>query len=920
MPVTQWLGDAPVNATTPLFQGSPGITALQGGGYFVVWTDASNVAPDTSVLAVRGQFFAADGTANGPEFVVNTATAYAQQDPVTVALANGDVLVAWVDMSSSLVTGTGTNLVGRILHADGSSAPPQFVIADQLFDQVDPDVTALANGGFAVTWTTTNRTTDPPANIPNPPVSDSNINFRVFAYDGTVAAGGPVLTANVEARDMQFTSTITQLSDGRLAIAWTDLSDRLGNTPGDVRYRVFDGSGTPATLYDNILGLGGAYSIGPTGASSSYSLYSPDIVAMLDGGFYIGVTAEYLRDINGVLDNHTGVYGQRIDSNGIQATDRLHLNETTSLFQDQQKLIRLADGTMIAVWKDGSTGTCSGRIFTSTGAITSEFSFSGPAACIGLPDVAQLSDGRIVATWVGFDADGYGILQSIIDNRNGLITGTERGEWIEGSAANAAIIDDNISGFGGNDVIQAGNGNDLINGGTGNDIIRGGVGFDTVIYSSVGAPTVQFNAVSNAYTITGGTDGSDIVSGIENFQFNNGTFTAATVALSAANGLTGDSTANTLSGTAAMDTMQGLGGDDTLLGSWGADHMNGGLGNDTAYYFASTQGVTANLLTSLGSGGDAEGDSYASIENVIGSDTGNDMLSGGSEANFFAGNGGNDTLDGGAGGDSLFGGEGDDLLKPGAGFDYVVGGNGTDTADYSTSVAGVGVHMFFGGGFAGDATGDGITGIENVMGSLTGGDSLYGDGTANRLMGQGGDDTLFGSAGADLMDGGAGTSDTAYYFFSTGQITVSLAVGFGSGGDAEGDTIIDIENLIGSNNLAFGDVLTGNSNSNFINGYGGTDTIDGGQGNDTLYGGVNADTFRFSDQLFGFDVIGDWQDGSDRISLAATAVGAASMADVALTQVNATTWYAAIGISGTQGITVVSATPFTLDASDFLFR
>ena len=71
------------------------------------------------------------------------------------------------------------------------------------------------------------------------------------------------------------------------------------------------------------------------------------------------------------------------------------------------------------------------------------------------------------------------------------------------------------------------------------------------------------------------------------------------------------------------------------------------------------------------------------------------------------------------------------------------------------------------------------------------------------------------------MDGGAGI-DTASYATSTSGVTVSLTTGTGSGGDAEGDTLSNIENLTGSN---FDDTLEGNAGNNKLVGGLGTDTV-----------------------------------------------------------------------------------------------
>ena len=450
-----------------------------------------------------------------------------------------------------------------------------------------------------------------------------------------------------------------------------------------------------------------------------------------------------------------------------------------------------------------------------------------------------------------------------------VITGDELANVLSGLSGG-----DTLNGAGGADTLNGGTDNDTLNGGAGADILNGGDDNDTASYANNSAG-VTVLLKSNQTNEGGGV--FDTLSSIEN--------------------VIGSNFDDTIEGNSVANALYGLGG------------------IDTAYYYSSVAGVTVNLNTlAAGIGGDAAGDTFTSIENVIGSNTGGDTLTGGNENNFFNGNGGADTLTGAGGGDSLFGGDGDDLIRPGAGFDYVVGGNNIDTVDYSSSAVGVGVHLFFNGGFAGDAIGDGINDIENVIGSLTAADTIYGNNLANNLQGLGGDDIIHGSLGSDVMDGGAGAADTAYYFLSAGPITVNLSsiLTPGIGGDAAGDTYLGIENVIGTQ--FGGDTLTGNNDSNFINGYGGADTINGGLGNDSLAGGVDSDTFRFTDVNFGFDYIGDWEDGSDRISLASNV--ATSMAQLTLTLIDADTWFVTIGAAG---ITVNSASAFTLEAGDFLF-
>ena len=55
---------------------------------------------------------------------------------------------------------------------------------------------------------------------------------------------------------------------------------------------------------------------------------------------------------------------------------------------------------------------------------------------------------------------------------------------------------------------------------------------------------------------------------------------------------------------------------------------------------------------------------------------------------------------------------------------------------------------------------------------------------------------MAGGNGADIIDGGSGT-DTSSYAASKAAVTVNLQSGTGSGGDAAGDKLTAIENLMG---------------------------------------------------------------------------------------------------------------------------
>ena len=94
-----------------------------------------------------------------------------------------------------------------------------------------------------------------------------------------------------------------------------------------------------------------------------------------------------------------------------------------------------------------------------------------------------------------------------------------------------------------------------------------------------------------------------------------------------------------LKGTAGSDHYIGTAFNDTFDGSAGADRIDGGAGIDVVSFVNAKAGVTASL--SNGTGGDAAGDTYISVEGLLGSSF-DDILIGNGSA-ILKGRGGNDT-------------------------------------------------------------------------------------------------------------------------------------------------------------------------------------------------------------------------------------------------------------------------------------
>lgn len=279
---------------------------------------------------------------------------------------------------------------------------------------------------------------------------------------------------------------------------------------------------------------------------------------------------------------------------------------------------------------------------------------------------------------------------------------------------------------------------------------------------------------------------------------------------------------DTMTGGKGDDKLFGGDGDDTFLAEWSITHdeYDGGEGIDTFKVDGTeVQGYAQDI--DLATGTNNWNDTFVSIENLIGGTAG-DKFWGNDVANVFWGRDGNDLLDGRGGDDTLYGENGDDTLAGGAGADILDGGAGNDELRGGT---------------------------ENDV--LNGG---LGD---DKQFGEAGNDRLVGSAGADVLDGGDGV-DTADYRKSATGVTVDLMSQKGTGGDAEGDQLLNLENIYGS---ARNDTLIGDNGVNRIVAASGEDKIYGMGGNDYILTGGGYD---FVDGGDGIDTV-TYEDSWDRV-------------------------------------------------------
>lgn len=851
---TPFDGEITFNSSTQAT--NPKVKALPNGGYVVVYQET------TDGQDIWFEFRDALGR------VTTASRSFVQpgdQNKADVAvLANGDVVITWETPGS----GTGQDIKARIFDIHGNAKTAEFYVGRQLnnwADQVNPNITALSNGGFAIAFDDVNTGAQ---------IKQSYAKVEIFNANG-------VLVRQQIAFDTRVTKTedarVTQLSSGEVVLGYSLWGPDAGEG-SDARY-------------DRFADVGGRITSGESLAASNSSAYDMAALAALPNGTFAGIYFAGPTD----LSTRGSISGKIMGPSGVLHTFAMetggkHYNPTIEALPDNRFVVAIGvfnsatnkfEIRAQVFEADGTRSPTNPEIVVNTDA----------ARNAATPDVTVLRDGRFMLTWSEDTADGkYVAKGQVFDERTAAVT-------VEGTSGNDVYV---ASAFAG-DVLYGNEGDDLlVDNSSGSptaqaDTYGGGADTDTVTYSR---STTGITASLADRNLNTGAAHGDVYMGIEN--------------------LTGSTQADDLQGADGINTLRGDKGDDTLDGGsdYWRDSLFGGDGIDTVTYERSKAGVgvTIDLDDPLNNSGVAIDDVYNSIEVFVGTDwsdefitgagpatfrggKGDDVARGGFEADKFSGEAdndflrgyfGNDTLDGGHGHDDLRGedgddildgGDGNDILRGGANVDSLVGGTGNDIL-----IGGAGADKLFGGqgnldmalyeggdlqrvivnlttkiGSAGEAIGDTYDGIENVAGTeyndiLTGEggiNTLFGRGGNDTLEGMNGDDDLIGGAGSDVLDGGAG-NDLAIYSDAKADangngVRINLTTNQNFGDEALGDELRNIEHVRGS---AHRDVLIGNEAANRLEGGAGDDWLYGGAGTagDTLVGGTqwNYATYEYS--------------------------------------------------------------------------
>jgi VCBS repeat-containing protein len=838
-----------VNTTTTKNQDNATGAYLSDGRFVAVWGDTS-ASGSTFPHLLKGQVFDSSGNKSGGEFAVDNGTGDHQHSSLT-ALTNGGFVVTWMEgipyQIRFQVYDSAIAHVGTVV----TLSNPMFALGAPSY----PDVTALANGNFVVTWADTDSHDAQNGAL-------NGIFAQTFSAAGTAIDSAHLLNTTVAGE--QRAASVSALASGGYVALWEDNPTATSSTAFGGGYgvtaRVFAADGTPVTGETAV-----------TSSSLNYDSY-PEVEGLVGGGFVA------IWSVGG------SVHGQLFDSAGAKVGGDFQVNSTTATSQYGAKVAGLPNGSFIVAWSDSgpdADGSIRAQVFNPDGSRQGSEQTVGAESSQAYDLVIDVrSDSSWAIAWGASDGAGFTDVKgrffspvpddpavaaddSVATAENAVKTGSlfaDNGHGVDSDADGPSLQIGSVNGSAANvgQTIVLNSGAKLTVGADGSYSYDPNGAYNSLADSSTGAVNSS-GTDSFTYTLAGG--GSATV-----------TVTIAGVA-SPGDFLRGDSGDNVITGTSGADFFRlENGGDDHASGAGGgdafyfgasytsADFVDGGSGSDqVALQGDYSSPVTLGTLTGVETlvamthsdvrfgGGSASPYSY----NIVATD---DAVAAGTQLLVNA-----STLE--AGENLTF----DGHLETNGSF-FIYGGKGVDTL-----TGGSGADVFFfaeDGRFAATDHIDGGAGLDAMV--LRGNYTLTLSGTSIVNV-----ETVVLNSGSDARFYAAGTPFS--YDVTTADDTVAAGqtMTFNGGQLSASETLHFDGSLETNGNFR----LFGGSANDVIKGGAGSDLIYGGRGGDVLTGGAGADVFWLKSAAESssthYDTLMDFDYMVDRIDLPFTVSGIA---------------------------------------------
>ncbi|WP_372832414.1 Ig-like domain-containing protein [Pontibacterium sp.] len=335
-----------INTHSSDSQENPSITGLKDGGFVVTWHGGDSTTGDTDDYGIAGQRFAADGSAMGSEFLVNTNTDEQQLHPAITATADGGFVVTWYDYDGD---SSGAGIKAQRFDAEGQAQGSELLVnTHQNGDQAHPDITGLSDGGFVVTW------------YGNDPATGDAVGISGQRFDADGNTVGEEFLINTLMDNAQWNPSVAGLSDGGFVVTWQNWNPASGDASGEgISGQRFDADGNA---------VDGEFLVN-THTSETQS--SPVVMGLSDGGF---VVVWHGFDSATGDESASGISGQRYDADGNRAGEEFLINAETYGNQELPAVTSLGDGGFVVTWQgadpvvtDGAGHGIAGQRFDANG-------------------------------------------------------------------------------------------------------------------------------------------------------------------------------------------------------------------------------------------------------------------------------------------------------------------------------------------------------------------------------------------------------------------------------------------------------------------------------------------------------------------------------------------------------------------------
>ena len=565
---SKWGSETTIGAANGTARETPDITTLADGRYAVVWRENS---------VIRAQVLETEGFKVSPELLVASPVTANFDDRFSsatiVGLDNGKFAVGFYEiegiefpiLNHVKIFNANQSVYSDTIVDNGVNDPNAF---DPFIPVFVPSLAALPGGKLAAVYSHWSRDL---ANF-----GSVVVNKTTFDASGATVSVSAAIQVNTNTTGTQDAPSAAADSAGNLFVAWTDSVSNFDGVGG--------GSGVTAQFYP-------APANPPSGELPVNAITAGN-QDQADAIFAAGNATVVYRDASTSATNGTNI---RVRFDTLDVV----VNTTLSGNQEDPKIALLANGNVVIVWTDHSSGNADirARIFNPVTGVSDHNDFVVNTTTAGdqtNAEVTAMPDGRFIVTW----QDGTSIRSQTFDTRTGPYTfaGTSADEQRSGT-----VFDDHMSGGGGNDRLYGFSGNDFLYGGTGNDTLIGSAG-DDVHDGGAGVDTLIGSLGNDAYYLNDvGADGRVIDTIIESANAGiDGVRTSVNVNLNEAryanveNGyLTGTAVTN-LGGSAVNNVLIGNDAANAIYGLGGRDIMRGGLGADKfVYLFNSDTGKTA---------------------------------------------------------------------------------------------------------------------------------------------------------------------------------------------------------------------------------------------------------------------------------------------------------------------------------------